>query len=113
MRARWTRHVSRDGTSKSVMVGGAAVRFLAPGAGTVAAVHGVGDAERAEGVLFANCAVPPGTSFAGLRNSWDRVGIVMTRADSPAEAHRLAGAAAAMVRIEMRPPGESPAAEKP
>ncbi|WUH91704.1 ATP-grasp domain-containing protein [Streptomyces sp. NBC_00433] len=92
---------------------GAAVRFLAPGAGTVAAVHGVEDAERAEGVLFANCAVAPGTSFTGLRNSWDRVGIVMTRADTPAEAHRLAGAAADLVRIEMRPPGGSPAAEKP
>ncbi|WP_329175972.1 ATP-grasp domain-containing protein [Streptomyces sp. NBC_01477] len=86
---------------------GAAVRFLAPGAGTVVSVSGVEDAERAEGVLFANCGVPPGASFEGVRNSWDRVGIVMTRADTPAEAHRLAGAAAALVRIDMAPPGES------
>ncbi|UWE12995.1 ATP-grasp domain-containing protein [Actinacidiphila bryophytorum] len=96
---------------------GAAVRFLAPGAGTVAAVHGVEDAERADGVLFANCAVAPGTSFAGLRNSWDRTGIVMTRADSPAQAHRLAGEAAALVRFEMVPQEAdaeaAAAAEKP
>ncbi|MFG1811175.1 ATP-grasp domain-containing protein [Streptomyces sp. NPDC049040] len=92
---------------------GAAVRFLAPGAGTVVAVHGLEDAERAEGVVFADCGVPPGTSFTGLRNSWDRVGIVFTRADTPAQAHRLAGAAAAMVRIEMRADGESDVPEKP
>jgi biotin carboxylase len=87
---------------------GAAVRFLAPGAGTVQAVHGVEDAERAEGVVFANCAIAPGTSFGGLRNSWDRTGIVFARADTPAEAHRRADAAAALVRFEMRPPGGEP-----
>nr|WSX77573.1 ATP-grasp domain-containing protein [Streptomyces sp. NBC_00899] len=88
--------------------GGAAVRFLAPGAGEVVSVTGVEDAEKAEGVLMVHCTVP-GAVFGGLRNSWDRGGIVMARADTPADAHRLAGAAAAMVRIEMRPPS----AEKP
>lgn len=82
---------------------GAAVRFLAPGAGVVEAVHGVPDAQRAEGVFEANCAVPPGHRFSGLRNSWDRAGIVMTRAKDSAEALRLAEAAAALVRIELRP----------
>lgn len=91
--------------------GGAAVRFLAPGAGTVVGVTGTEDAEKAEGVLLVHCTVP-GASFGGLRNSWDRGGIVMARADTAAEAHRLAGAAADMVRIEMRPPGEIPT-EKP
>jgi hypothetical protein len=92
--------------------GGAAVRFLAPGAGTVVSVTGVEEAEKAEGVLLVHCTVP-GATFGGLRNSWDRGGIVMARADSPAQAHRLAGAAAGMVRIEMRPPDTAPAAEKP
>jgi hypothetical protein len=92
--------------------GGAAVRFLATGAGTVVGVSGVEDAEKAEGVLLVHCTVP-GATFGGLRNSWDRGGIVLARGDTPAEAHRLAGAAADMVRVEMRPPGESPVAEKP
>ncbi len=82
--------------------GGAAVRFLAAGRGEVESVHGIERAERAEGVLHAVCAVPPGHRFTGLRNSWDRAGIVMTHAKSPAEALRLAEAAADLIRIELR-----------
>ncbi len=92
---------------------GAAVRFLAPGPGTVETVRGVEDAERAEGVLKADCPVPSGHRFTGLRNSWDRAGIVMTRAKTPAEALRLAEAAAALVTIELRPEGGPAADEAP
>jgi biotin carboxylase len=80
--------------------GGAAVRFLAPPPGTVVAVEGVAEAAKAEGVFHLDCGVPPGTRATGVRNSWDRVGIVMTRAGSPAEAYRLGEQAAALVRIE-------------
>ncbi|MFJ1705014.1 ATP-grasp domain-containing protein [Kitasatospora sp. NPDC088346] len=83
--------------------GGAAVRFLAPGPGRVGEVRGVEQARRAEGVLMAQCSVPAGHRSTGLRTSWDRVGIVMTHAKSPAEALRLAESAAGLVRIELRP----------
>ena len=39
-------------------------------------------------------SVRPGDRFDGLRSSWDRVGDVMVTADTPAEALRLAEAAA-------------------
>ncbi|WP_371501717.1 ATP-grasp domain-containing protein [Kitasatospora sp. NBC_00374] len=93
--------------------GGAAVRFLAAGPGTVAEVRGIEDARRAEGVLMAQCSVPPGHRFTGLRNSWDRAGIVMTHAKSPAEALRLAESAAGLVRIDLRPAADEAARDDP
>ncbi len=84
--------------------GGAAVaRFLAVQPGVVESVRGVEDARLADGVFLADVTVAPGDEVADLRDSWDRAGIVMATADSPAEAHRLAEAAAGMVRIDMRP----------
>ncbi|MFE0461456.1 ATP-grasp domain-containing protein [Kitasatospora sp. NPDC058965] len=84
--------------------GGAAVRFLAAeggAAGQVESITGIEAAQAAEGVLQAVCGVAKGHRFGGLRNSWDRAGIVMTRAGTAAEALRLAEAAAALVRIEV------------
>ncbi|RKE18367.1 ATP-grasp domain-containing protein [Streptomyces sp. TLI_171] len=79
-----------------------AARFLAPdGPGTVTAVHGMEQAAAAEGVQQAAIGIGPGHRTAGLRSSWDRVGIVTALADTPAEARRLADAAAALVRIEL------------
>ncbi|QMU71364.1 ATP-grasp domain-containing protein [Streptacidiphilus sp. P02-A3a] len=87
---------------------GTAVRFLAPGPGTVERVLGVEEAGRAEGVLLADCPVPSGHTYTGLRNSWDRAGIVMTRAKTSAEALRLAEAAAELITIELRPEPQAP-----
>ncbi|MEV4558540.1 ATP-grasp domain-containing protein [Kitasatospora sp. NPDC049285] len=79
-----------------------AARFLAPdGPGTVSAVHGLDEAAAAEGVQLAVVGVGAGHRTGGLRSSWDRVGIVTTLADTPAEARRLADAAAALVRIAL------------
>ncbi|KQV17153.1 MULTISPECIES: ATP-grasp domain-containing protein [unclassified Kitasatospora] len=79
-----------------------AARFLAPDRpGTVTAVHGLDAAAAAEGVQLAAIGIGPGHRTAGLRSSWDRVGIVTTLADTPAEARRLADEAAALVRIEL------------
>ncbi|MFE5539437.1 ATP-grasp domain-containing protein [Streptomyces sp. NPDC056492] len=80
---------------------GAAVRFLAAGPGRVAAVHGVEEARRSDGVFLVAVTAEPGDRFTGLRHSWDRAGIVMATADSPAEALRRAEAAAATVRIDI------------
>ncbi|WP_327134576.1 ATP-grasp domain-containing protein [Streptomyces sp. NBC_01343] len=81
--------------------GAAAVRFLAAGPGRVAAVHGVEDARRVDGVFLVAVTAEPGDRFTGLRHSWDRAGIVMATADSSAEALRRAEAAAAAVRIDI------------
>ncbi|MFG2694270.1 ATP-grasp domain-containing protein [Kitasatospora sp. NPDC048407] len=81
-----------------------AARFLAPDRpGTVTAVHGLDAAAAAIGVQLAVVGIAPGHRAAGLRSSWDRVGIVTTLADTPAEARRLADAAAALVRFEIDP----------
>ncbi|GAA1228763.1 hypothetical protein GCM10009665_19000 [Kitasatospora nipponensis] len=84
--------------------GGAAVRFLTTEPGVVEGVRGLEEARRAAGVVLVDVALAPGDSFAGLRSSWDRVGIVMVTADSPAEALRRAEAAAGLVRIDLRAP---------
>jgi biotin carboxylase len=86
--------------------GGAAVWFVSMEPGVVEAVHGVAEAQRAEGVFLAVVTVGPGHRFDGLRSSWDRAGIVMTRADTPDEALRLAREAAELIRIDTRPAGD-------
>ncbi|MET0134664.1 MAG: ATP-grasp domain-containing protein [Kibdelosporangium sp.] len=96
----------------------AAVRFLAIEPGVVADVRGVEQAEQAAGVFLCDVSVKPGDRFDGLRSSWDRVGDVMVTASSPAEALRLAEAAAGLVRIDMvaapaepAPAGPAPAGQ--
>jgi biotin carboxylase len=93
--------------------GGAAVRFLTVEPGVVEGVRGVEDARQAEGVFLLHVSVAPGDRFAGLRSSWDRAGIVMATADSPAQALRLAEAAAGMVHIDMRSAHETPVSNEP
>ncbi|MEV7213733.1 ATP-grasp domain-containing protein [Kitasatospora cineracea] len=79
-----------------------AAAFLAPDRpGTVTAVHGLDAAAAAAGVQLAAVGIAPGHRSAGLRSSWDRVGIVTTLADTPAEARRLADEAAALVRFDI------------
>ncbi|MGW4382162.1 ATP-grasp domain-containing protein [Kitasatospora sp. NPDC004531] len=79
-----------------------AARFLAPERpGTVTAVHGLEAAAAAEGVQLAAVGIAPGHRSAGLRSSWDRVGIVTALADTPAEARRLADEAARLVRFDL------------
>jgi biotin carboxylase len=90
--------------------GGAAVRFLTMEPGVVEGVRGAEDAQRADGVFLVDVSVSPGDRFVGLHSSWDRAGIVMVSAESPAEALRLAEVAAGLVRIDMRSAGETPAA---
>ena len=81
----------------------AAARFLTIEAGVVVDVRGVDAASRAEGVQMCDVAVAPGDSFAGLRSSWDRVADLVVAADTPADALRLAEAAAELIEIDVRP----------
>jgi biotin carboxylase len=86
----------------------AAVRFLATGPGVVTRVDGAEAASKADGVFMCDVSVAPGDSVAGLRSSWDRVADLMVTADNPAEAVRLAEAAAGLIQIDVRPDGELP-----
>ncbi|KDN18728.1 ATP-grasp domain-containing protein [Amycolatopsis rifamycinica] len=83
--------------------GGAAVRFVPMEPGVIDAVLGLEQARQVEGVFLVDLQVGPGHRFAGLRSSWDRAGLVMAEADSPAEALQRAEKAAGLVRIEVRP----------
>ncbi|AUI60156.1 ATP-grasp domain-containing protein [Amycolatopsis sp. BJA-103] len=83
--------------------GGAAVRFVPMEPGVIDAVLGLEEARQAEGVFLVDIQVKPGHRFSGLRSSWDRTGLVMAVADSPAEALRRAEKAAGLIRIEVRP----------
>ncbi len=83
--------------------GGAAVRFVPMEHGVIDAVLGLEQARQVEGVFLVDIQVGPGHRFAGLRSSWDRAGLVMAVADSPAEALQRAEKAAGLVRIEVRP----------
>lgn len=83
--------------------GGAAVRFVPMEPGVIDAVLGVEQARQVEGVFLVDIQVGPGHWFAGLRSSWDRPGLVMAAADSPAEALRRAEKAAGLIRIEVLP----------
>jgi len=81
----------------------AAVRFLSIPPGVVRDVHGVPEAQRADGVFLCDVSVAPGDTSGGLRSSWDRVGDVMVTAGDPAEALRRAEAAADLIRITVAP----------
>jgi hypothetical protein len=48
-------------------------------------------------------SVKPGDLSYGLRSSHDRVGQLMVKAATPAEALRLADAAAALIEIDVQP----------
>jgi biotin carboxylase len=85
----------------------AAARFLAIEPGVVADVRGVEAAEHAEGVVMCDVDIAPGDRFDGLRSSWDRIGDLVVKAGSPAEALRLAEAAAALIQIDMQPAEET------
>lgn len=81
--------------------GGAAVRFVPMEPGVIDAVLGLEQARQVEGVFLVDIQVKPGHRFTGLRSSWDRTGLVMAVADSPAEALQRAEKAAGLIRIEV------------
>jgi biotin carboxylase len=83
--------------------GGAAVRFLTIEPGVVDDIEGVDAARAVDGAFLVQVTVAPGDRFDGLRSSWDRAGIIMATADSPAEALRRAESAADLIKIHMRP----------
>jgi biotin carboxylase len=84
--------------------GGAAIRFLDDvKPGVVTEIRGVEAAQASEGVFYANVQFELDDQYDGIRSSIDRPGFAATQADSPAEAIRLAEAAAALIEMDTRP----------
>ncbi|WP_194922863.1 ATP-grasp domain-containing protein [Catenulispora pinisilvae] len=81
----------------------ASVRFTSAQPGVVTAIRGVEAAGASEGVFYAGAAVEVGGRVNKLRSSGDRPAFAAVTADTPAEALRLAAAAAALIEIETRP----------
>ncbi|GAB3888983.1 ATP-grasp domain-containing protein [Kibdelosporangium lantanae] len=81
---------------------GAAVRFVPTEPGVIEAVRGVEEARESDGVFLVDIPMGPGHRFAALRSSWDRSGLVMTTADTAAEALRRAEKATDLIHIDVR-----------
>jgi biotin carboxylase len=82
---------------------GAVVRFLAAEPGVVEGLDGVADAESVAGVQMCDVTVAVGDEVHELRSSWDRVGDVLTVADSPEAALASAEEAIAHIQLTIRP----------
>ncbi|MFD9112567.1 ATP-grasp domain-containing protein [Streptomyces bottropensis] len=79
--------------------GGAAVRFMEAVPGEVVAVDGAEEAGRLPDVLSLSLHLKPGDTVRELQSSWDRVGSVMTRGATSADALRTAEALVDTIRI--------------
>ena len=69
---------------------GAAVRYLTPPPGRLAAVEGWDDVLAHPAVLYAELGVGPGDEIKPLHRSGDRVGLIVVGADTPEAASALA-----------------------
>ncbi|MFD6323165.1 ATP-grasp domain-containing protein [Streptomyces sp. NPDC058442] len=78
---------------------GAAVRFLTPPPGRVAAVTGTDRALAAPGVREVHVGVEPGAAVRAVTSSWERSGYVIATGADHAEAARNAEHAAALIDI--------------
>ncbi|MGW1674016.1 ATP-grasp domain-containing protein [Streptomyces sp. NPDC002324] len=79
--------------------GGAAVRFMEAAPGEVVSVDGAEEAGRRDDVLSLSLHLKPGDTVRELQSSWDRVGSVMTRGATSADALRTAEETADAIRI--------------
>ncbi|MFE7764890.1 ATP-grasp domain-containing protein [Streptomyces sp. NPDC057438] len=79
--------------------GGAAVRFMEAAPGEVVSVDGAEEAGRRDDVLSLSLHLKPGDTVRELQSSWDRVGSVMTRGATSADALRTAEETVDSIRI--------------
>lgn len=85
---------------------GAAVRYLTPPPGRLAAVEGWAEVLAHPAVLYAELSVGPGDEIRPLHRSGDRVGLVVVGADTPEAASALAADLAGSVKFELAPEPE-------
>ncbi len=67
-------------------IGGAAIRFIAPGPGVVTEIRGIDAVRGRDDVVAFECKVRPGDGIAGLQSNYGRSGCVAVRAGSAAAA---------------------------
>ena len=82
-------------------VGGACVVFLVPPEGTLAAVHGLDEAQRVAGIRWVRIYRRPGWVFGPLRRGADRAGAILAVGDDREDALARARRAAEAVRFEV------------
>lgn len=80
--------------------GAASIRFISAEPGIVTEIRGVEQAQASEGVFYADTTVGVGDRVKEIHSSMDRPGFAAVTATTPAEAVRLAAAAAALIEIE-------------
>jgi hypothetical protein len=90
---------------------GAAVRYLTPPPGRLAAVEGWERVLAHPAVLYADLNVRPGDEIRPLHRSGDRVGLVVVGAGTPEAASALAADLAGSVRFVLEP-GAEPASDR-
>jgi biotin carboxylase len=90
-----------EGPRSHARVGGACVRFLVAGEGTLEAVRGLDDADAVEGVLWTRVYRRPGHTFGPLRIGSDRAGALLAVGSSRDEALARAADAASRIRFDV------------
>ncbi len=79
---------------------GAAVRFLTAAPGVVQDITGVAEARQSPGVHAVHLSVKAGEAVAPVTSSWDRVGYVLARAGTAAEADSRAREGAGRISVQ-------------
>jgi len=97
--------VAQHELAPHVRFGGACVRFLVAGAGTLRTVRGLQEAFAVEGVRGIRIYRRPGHVFSELRRGADRAGAVLATGDSANEALERADRARRLIRFETQRAG--------
>ena len=79
---------------------GAAIRYVLPEKGVIKSIDGAQIAECMSGVKCVEIMKRAGETVSEVRNSNDRLGFVITQAESAEQAVAIADAAAAVIRAD-------------
>ena len=89
-------------------VGAAAAWFLHVRPGEVEAVKGLDAARAVPGLVTCDISVHPGDRTHELRSSWDRIGLAIASADTPAQAAQRAQDAIGLIEVTVAANGSGP-----
>lgn len=78
-----------------------AVRFLGAEEGTIKSISGVEDAAKVPGVIRVEMYVKPGDKSVEIKSSLDRLGYVISQAETPQDAVRICEEAMKKIKIEV------------
>lgn len=78
-----------------------AVRFLGAKEGTIKSISGIEEAAKVPGVIRVEMYVKPGDKSVEIKSSLDRLGYVISQAETPQEAVRICEEAMSKIKIEV------------